>query len=72
MRERSHHCLVVAVKELFVDKNLVPASLLEALKEAKSLREDADYYNRWSQAGCSRLLTAAHQWIALAKKITGP
>lgn len=72
MREHSHHCLVVAIKELFVDKNLVPASLLEALKEAKSLREDADYYNRWSQAGCSRLLNAAHQWIALAKKIMGP
>ncbi len=51
MRERSHYCLVIAVKELFVNAKLIPASLLDALKEAKSLREDADYYNRWSEAG---------------------
>jgi len=60
---------VIAIKELFVDENLVPVSLLESLKEAKSLREDADYYNRWSQAGCSRLLADAREWVTLARKI---
>ncbi|MCX5994197.1 MAG: HEPN domain-containing protein [Chloroflexi bacterium] len=72
MRERSHYCLVVAIKELFVDKKLVPPSLLEALKEAKSLREDADYYDRWSQAGCSRLLVDARELLAIARKIVIP
>lgn len=69
MRERSHYCLVIAVKELFVNTKLIPASLLEALKEAKSLREDADYYNRWSEAGCKRLLANAREFIDLARKI---
>ena len=69
MREHSHYCLVIAIKELFVDEKLVPVSLLESLKEAKSLREDADYYNRWSQAGCSRLLADAREWVTLARKI---
>jgi len=69
MRERSHYCLVIAVKELFVNTKLIPASLLEALKEAKSLREDADYYNRWSEAGCRRLLANASEFIDLTQKI---
>jgi uncharacterized protein (UPF0332 family) len=72
MRERSHYCLIIAIKELFVDRKLVPASLLEALKEAKSLREDADYYNRWSQVGCSRLIVDARELVTLARKIVGP
>ncbi len=69
MRERSHYCLVIAVKELFVNAKLIPSSLLEALKEAKSLREDADYYNRWSESGCRRLLANAREFIDLARKI---
>ena len=35
MRERSHYCLMVAVKELFINTKLIPAALFEALKEAK-------------------------------------
>jgi uncharacterized protein (UPF0332 family) len=69
MRERSHYCLVIAVEEIFVTTKIVPATLLEALKEAKNLREDADYYNRWSEAGCRRLLTSAQEFIGLTRKI---
>jgi len=69
LRERNHFCLVIAVRELFVDKKLITASLLEALKEAKSLREDADYYNRWSEGGCKRLLVSAREFIGLAGQI---
>jgi len=69
LRERSHYCLVIAIKELFVDKNLLASALLEALKEAKSLREDADYYNRWSESGCKRLLVSAREFICLAGQI---
>jgi len=69
LRERSHHCLVMAVKELFVDKKLIPANLLEALKEAKSLREDADYYNRWSEDGSKRLLASARAFLDRARYI---
>ena len=69
MRERSHYCLMVAVKELFINTRLIPAALFEALKEAKNLREDADYYNRWSEAGCGRLLASGREFIDLARKI---
>ena len=69
MRERSHYCLVIAIKKLFVNTKLIPAALSEALKEAKNLREDADYYNRWSESGCRRLLINAREFIILARKI---
>lgn len=69
LREHSHYCLVEAVRTLFVETRRMPINLLESLKEAKSLREDADYYNRWSQIGCERLLKAAVQFLATARVI---
>jgi uncharacterized protein (UPF0332 family) len=50
-RERSHYCLIVAVRALYVDMNLMPAGLVEALHRGKTLRESADYYDQWSQTG---------------------
>jgi uncharacterized protein (UPF0332 family) len=46
LREQSHHCLIEAIRALFAEKGLLPVSLLEGFKEAKNLREDADYYGR--------------------------
>ena len=43
-REHSHYCLIQAIKELYVKSGKLEASLLEALLEAKNLREAADYY----------------------------
>ena len=49
-RERSHYCLVVGIGELYVNKNLLNHSLLEALQIGKTLRENADYYAEFSQS----------------------
>jgi len=46
LREQSHYCLIEAVRFLFVETRKIPVSLIEGFKEAKSLREDADYYGR--------------------------
>jgi len=51
LREHSHFCLIAAIKSLYVETKQLPVHLLEGLQEAKNLREDADYYNRWSQQG---------------------
>lgn len=48
-REHSHYCLVVALRALYVETRLLPVTLIEALTKGKRLREDADYYNRWSE-----------------------
>lgn len=67
LREHSHFCLVAAIQALFVETRQFSYSLLEGLKEAKSLREDADYYGRWSKKSCKKLLDAAHQFLDQAK-----
>ncbi|MCX5782804.1 MAG: HEPN domain-containing protein [Elusimicrobia bacterium] len=51
LREHSHYCLITAIRELYVNTGKLPSSMVEGLQEAKNLREDADYYGRWTQAG---------------------
>ena len=63
LREHSHYCLIAAIKALYVETKLVPVFFLEGLQEAKNLREEADYYNRWSQAGCEKLLKLSEDFL---------
>jgi uncharacterized protein (UPF0332 family) len=69
LREHSHFCLLAAIRTLYVETKQLPVYLLEALQEAKNLREEADYYNRWSEQGCERLLRSTEQFLAKAKAI---
>jgi hypothetical protein len=41
------------MRALYVETRLLPGSLIEALGKGKRLREDADYYDRWSEEGAS-------------------
>jgi uncharacterized protein (UPF0332 family) len=66
LREHSHYCLIAAIKTLYVETKQISMSLLEALQEAKNLREEADYYNRWSQTGCEKLLKFAEDFLCKA------
>ena len=69
LREHSHYCLIAAIKALYVETKQIPQSFLEGLQEAKNLREEADYYNRWSQAGCEKLLKLAEEFLDRAKDL---
>lgn len=69
LREHSHYCLIAAIKNLYVETKQLPAYLLEGLQEAKNLREDADYYNRWSNAGCEKLLKLAEELLDKVKEV---
>jgi uncharacterized protein (UPF0332 family) len=69
LREQSHHCLIEAVRVLFVEKGLLPVSLLEGFREAKNLREDADYYGRWTRPGCERLSKTAGRFLEHALRL---
>lgn len=66
-REKSHFCLIEAVRTLFVESGKLDVSLIESLLEAKSLREAADYYGDFSEINCKKLLKKAQEFI----KITG-
>ncbi|OGS43087.1 MAG: hypothetical protein A2539_09365 [Elusimicrobia bacterium RIFOXYD2_FULL_34_15] len=67
LREHSHFCLLTAIRELYVNKNKLPLHLLEGLQEAKTLREEADYYSRWTKQGCEKLLKIAEEFIDKSK-----
>ena len=41
--EKSHECVIIAVEKLFTRPGVLPGSVVEHLKEAKSAREAADY-----------------------------
>lgn len=69
LREHSHFCLVTAIRALFVETHQLSKSILEGFNEAKSLREDADYYGRWSKKGCQGLLETAREFLERAKKL---
>lgn len=71
LRERSHFCLISAIKTFYVETKQLPVNLLEALQEAKNLREEADYYNRWSESGCERLLKLAEEFLEKARLLLG-
>lgn len=53
----------------YVETGQIPVRFLDGLQEAKDLREDADYYNRWSQAGCEKLLKIAEEFLAASKTL---
>lgn len=68
-RERSHFCLGEAIRALYVEKGILDVFLIEALAEAKNLREAADYYGDYSDINSKKLLKKAKQFIEESKKI---
>jgi uncharacterized protein (UPF0332 family) len=42
-REKSHYCLLIALKELYVKKDLLDKDMIDNFELCMSLRHDADY-----------------------------
>ena len=68
-REKSHFCLIEAIRTLFVESGKIDVSLVESLLEAKNLREAADYYGDFSEINCKKLAEKAQDFIYEAKNI---
>jgi uncharacterized protein (UPF0332 family) len=69
-REKSHYCLIIALRYLYVEEKLLPLRLVEAIQEAKALREQADYGNEWSKQAAETLLASAEEFLAASRKLT--
>lgn len=70
-REKSHFCLIEAVRSLFVETGKLDYSFVESLKEAKNLREAADYYGDFSEINCKKLVKRAEDFLEKARALTG-
>ena len=71
-REKSHYCLVEAIKALFVKTGKLDVGLVESLLEAKNLREAADYYGDFSELNCRKLVKKAGEFLKAAGKLCLP
>ena len=70
-REKSHYCLAVALRALFVDKGKMDAQSVRDFLNAMNLREAADYESDFSQAGAKAVIDSAGKFIEQAIAILG-
>lgn len=68
-REKSHYCLIEAIRTLFVETGKINVLLVESLLEAKNLREAADYYGDFSEINCQKLVRKAKEFLDTARDI---
>ncbi len=68
-REKSHACLIEAIREFYVKQGKLGYWLIEAMQKAKTLREEADYYGEYSEEGARNLLEKAKEFLEETKKI---
>lgn len=68
-RERSHYCLIVAMRALYVDKGLLSHRLVESFQLGKTLRENADYYGEFSKESSAQILEDTGKFLEAAKKL---
>jgi uncharacterized protein (UPF0332 family) len=68
-REKSHYCLAVALRALFVDEGKMDAQLVRDFLNAMNLREAADYEAEFSQSGAKAVIASAENFIAKATAI---
>ena len=60
-REKSHYCLAIALRALFVDEGTMDAKLVRDFLNAMNLRQAADYEAEFSQSGAKALIASAEQ-----------
>ena len=70
-REKSHYCLAVALRALFVDEGKLDAQSVRDLLNAMNLRESADYDTEFSQSGAKAVIESADKFIQKVIEILG-
>lgn len=70
-REKSHFCLVIALRALFVDEGKMDAQSVRDLLNAMNLRESADYDAEFSQSGAKAVIESADKFIQKTIEILG-
>lgn len=68
-REKSHYCLSVAMRHLFVGAGVLDGKLIDDLDDARALREEADYRTEFSSAGARHNLEAARRLVSRAGEL---
>lgn len=65
-REKSHYCLAVALRALFVEEEQMEVRFVRDFLNAMSLREAADYEAKFSKEGAKAVIASAERFIQKA------
>lgn len=68
-RERSHYCLLVALRALYCDSGELDPDLSEKFENTMLMREEADYEMKFSEASAHTAIQDASEFLAAAKKL---
>ena len=67
-REKSHYCLMLAMKAFYVSEGKLEMRLAESLQMAKALRESADYDNVFDKNSAVSLVDQAGEFVKVAEE----
>ena len=70
-REKSHYCLILAMKSFYVSTGVLEMRLVESLQMAKVLREGADYENTFDPESAKALVGQAGDFVKIAGEVIG-
>ncbi len=69
-REKSHACLTVALKALFIDSGLLEERHYNQFRDCMNLRQDADYGMIYSEASAKETVEWAKEFLeAVARQL---
>ncbi len=68
-REKSHYCLMLAMKSFYVSQGKLEMRLAESLQTARALRESADYDNVFDKNSAISLVEQAFEFVKSAQKV---
>ena len=67
-REKSHFCLMAALKTLYLNKGLINHKIIEDIQLGKRMREGADYHADFSREGAEALIKAAKNFLSIMER----
>ena len=68
-REKSHYCLILALKAFYVREAVLEMRLVESLQAAKAMREGADYENTFDAKSAKALVEQAAEFLKVAEGV---
>ncbi len=68
-REKSHLCLSVALKNLFIDSGILGRKHYERFRDTMSLRKDADYGLIYSESSAKASIEWAREFLEAARDV---
>ena len=68
-REKSHYCLILAMKAFYVSEGVLEMRLVESLQAAKAMREGADYENTFDPKSARALVEQAEEFLEIAEGV---